>query len=208
MQQRWWIGVVAVVGIGLAILLFPRPDTGADIPPPDPSNTNPLDFDGEDELPKGAVRSPRAGNTPRPKVDPTRAAKGPNPAAKELQELRSSPTAVYAAKLTAPWSAMRYTLLNAGTEESKALADEINPVLSDLRTLRRDPNRKPFSEIEAAMQELDQKVAASEWAADETISTSLERHRALLVEFHQADAGGTPTEGQPEGEGEGAPQED
>ena len=34
MNQRWWIAIVGVVGIGLAFLLFPKPNTGEDIPDP------------------------------------------------------------------------------------------------------------------------------------------------------------------------------
>ena len=63
--------------------------------------------------------------------------------------------------------------------------------------MRRDPNAKPFSEVEALMNQVAEKVAASEWAEDETVATSLERHRLLLEEFHQEVAAGEQPQPQP-----------
>ena len=34
-MQRWMIGLVALVGVALAVLMFPSRDTGEDVPPAD-----------------------------------------------------------------------------------------------------------------------------------------------------------------------------
>lgn len=189
MQQRWWIAVVAVLGIGLAVLLFPRPDTGEDIPEADPTNTNPLDFEAN---PEGTVRPARAKQEKKRRKGAT----GPKPGMERIMELRNRPDAVFAGKLTAPWAAIRYTLMKQQDEDASILADEIGKVLADLQIARRDPTKtRAFDDLEENLAALEEKVLASPWADDETIAASLERQNNMLEEFHEADAKeGTPEE--------------
>src|SRR5688572_10794015 len=111
MKQRWWIAIVAVLGIGLAVLLFPRPDTGQDLPPAgeaNPANTDPLAFRGDDGPRNGA---PAAKTGKRQPGTPGGMRTGPKPGTSALQERRNRTEVVYASKLVTPFSAVRYTLL-------------------------------------------------------------------------------------------------
>ena len=58
MKQKWWLVAAGLVGIGLAILLFPKPDTGSSIPDPTPGRVS---FDAAPEL---ADNDQRAGQNP------------------------------------------------------------------------------------------------------------------------------------------------
>ncbi|HHO54204.1 MAG TPA: hypothetical protein ENK18_25875 [Deltaproteobacteria bacterium] len=200
MQQRWWIAVIAVLGIGLAVFLFPRPDTGEDIPEADPTNTNPLDFDAGSQ---GTVRPPRDQRASKPGKK-GKGVKGVKPGMERIMELRNRPDAVFAGRLTAPWSAIRYTLMQQQDEDASILADEIGKVLADLQIARRDPTKtRAFDELEDNLADLEEKVLASPWADDETIAASLDRQNSMLDSFHEADA-----KERGEGiEGEGSPEE-
>ena len=196
MRQRWWIGVVAVVGIVLAVLLFPRPDTGADIPTVDPTNKDPLDFGVERPTPAGP--GPRAG---RAQDVPDRIRTGPKPGSEALTAARNRPEIVYSGKIIAPWSAIRYVLLKVGTPEAKALADELGDgVMDDLRKIRTsDDPEGLWASTEPKMAETAAKLAASPWGSDETVVKSLERYQLLLKEFQEAKANGgvaPPAEGE------------
>ena len=197
MRQRWWIGVVAVVGIVLAVLLFPRPDTGADVPAVDPTNKDPLDFGVERPTP--AAAGPGAGARARAQNDPDRVMTGPKPGSEALTASRNRPEIVYSGKIIAPWSAIRYVLLKVGTPEAKTLADELGDgVMDDLRKIRtsEDPEGL-WASTEPKMAETAAKVAASPWGSDETVVKSIERYELLLKEFHEAKAnGGAPPEGE------------
>ncbi|MBX2803852.1 MAG: hypothetical protein KTR31_39615 [Myxococcales bacterium] len=188
-MQRWWIAIVAVVGIGLAILLFPRPDTGQDIPDVAPTNADAGDFDG-DGTPEPRLRKKGRKNNS--------VMEGHKEGLERLAEIRSRPDAVHAGKLTAPWSTIRYALMKANDDEANALADDIAKVLAPLQSARRDPTTgKPFEEMETTLKDLEQRVAASKWAEEESVSIALARHREILEEYHAAVAEGTAEEGTP-----------
>jgi hypothetical protein len=176
MNQRWWIAIVAIVGIGLAFLLFPRPDTGGDIPDPDPQN-QPF---------KGAKRDP---NQPRPPIPPDRVSTGPKPGMEELVAKRNRVEVVYATKLVTPFSAMRYTLSREGSPEAKALADEVAATMGELRTIRLDPDSMTWEEMQAKTDAMIAKVAASPYSKDPSITKSLERYKQFITEYEQAKSG-------------------
>lgn len=206
MRQRWWIAVVAVVGIGLAILLFPRPDTGEDIPAANPDNASPLDF-GNDAPPRRdrgdglTARAPGAegATTARPELDP-RLRGGPKPGTEALMEKRNRPEVVYASKLVTPFSAIRYTLMRLKDDPAAlALAEEVGAVSnSELRTIRLDPDTVTWDELEAKMQPAIDKVTASSYASDPTIAKALERYKQFVAEYHDAKAN-APKPGEAEG---------
>lgn len=202
MQQRWWIGVVAIVGIGLAILLFPRPDTGEEIPDADPTNIDPLDFSDKGELPPGSAINPRLAGKVRKTIDPDRKITGPKPGQEELIAKRNRPESVFAGKIVAPWSGIRYVLMKDASPEAITLSDEINLLMSDLRTLRQDPDAIPWADAEDKMNAAAEKVAASRFAADPTVTQGLERYKSILAEYHAAaaapPAGDTPEGATPE----------
>ena len=53
-KQKWWLIAAGLVGIGLAILLFPKPDTGSSIPDPTPGRVS---FDAAPEIVDGDQRA-------------------------------------------------------------------------------------------------------------------------------------------------------
>jgi hypothetical protein len=176
MNQRWWIAIVGIVGIGLAFLLFPRPDTGEDIPDPDPQN-QPF---------KNAKREP---GKPRAPIDPNRISTGPKPGMEELVAKRNRIEVVYATKLVTPFSAMRYTLSREGSPEAKALAEEIAATMGELRTIRLDPDAMTWTEMQTKTDAMIAKVVASPFASDPSITKSLERYKQFIAEYEQAKSG-------------------
>ncbi len=197
MNGRWWIAGVAVVGLVLAFLLMPRPDTGADIPDADPTNVDPANFKKDTELAPGTVVSPRASSRRRD-FDLDGAVTGVKPGTEEFIAKRNRPEIVYSGKIVAPWSAMKYVLLKDGSDEAKALADEIGTsIMAPLRGVRTsaDP-REAMDAIEPAMASMAVKVEASSWATDDTVAKSLARYHGYIEEYHQAlDSAGVPAQG-------------
>ena len=148
MNQKWWIAIVAVVGIGLAVLLFPRPNTGEPIPSSDPANVDPLNFKNGKNLAANGAVNPNTVGKPRPPVDPDSIRTGPKPGTETRAAMRNRPEAVYASKIITPFSAIRYTLLKENTEPAKALADEVAAVMNDeLRKIRLDPDAIPWADV-------------------------------------------------------------
>jgi hypothetical protein len=194
MKQRWWIAIVAVLGIGLAVLLFPRPDTGGQVPVGDAGGEPVVFEDGEapehgmSAVAPGArrVRPPEAGQK---RKRPT--AKPPS----VLRERRSRTEVIYASKLVTPFSAIRYTLMRMGDDAAaQALAEDVGVVLNgDIRTMRLDPDSTNWDDLQVKTDAAIAQVAASSFAKDPTISKSLERYQEFVAEYHEAKAsGGTP----------------
>ncbi|MEZ4237512.1 MAG: hypothetical protein R3F59_15475 [Myxococcota bacterium] len=191
MKQRWWIAIVAVLGIGLAILLFPRPDTGGTVQPP---------AEGEDGQP-AVVEAPQGGvaaTAPGAKRQGPRGGKGKRPAVKPpsvLQERRSRPEVIYASKIVTPFSAIRYTLSRMKDDPgAKALSDEVGKVANgEIRTMRMDPDSIDWDSLQRATDAVIQQVRQSPYASDPTIAKALERYGETVTEYHQTkENGGTP----------------
>lgn len=190
MQRRWWwIVLVALVGVSLAIVLLPRPDTGDDIAPP--------------PAPRAAQASERPAATPprgvtRPGEEPVDAVgvQAVRPELAAIREARNKPEVVYAGKVMGPWSAMRYVLLKDGSPEAKALGDEINTeVMAELRKIRTaDDPLTIWPVLEPKMDALAATIAESRWGSDESVVKSIERYRTTMQDFHDAQAGKGPAE--------------
>ena len=115
-------------------------------------------------------------------------------------EHRNRPEVIYSGKLIAPWAAVRYILLKDGSDDAKALADELNQgVLTDLRAIRtEEDSRAAMDALEPDMVAAREKVGASAWASDPTVAQALTRYDALLTEYHQAlDSQGVGTAPEP-----------
>lgn len=105
MQQRWWLLAVAVLGMGLAILLIPRPDTGEIPAAPTPTDPAP---------------APAPAPSARGDLIP-----GPPPGAEKVIAQRNRPSAKTARELAAPLGGVRYSLGKVGSEEAKQLSKDI-----------------------------------------------------------------------------------
>src|SRR5687767_14889111 len=104
-MKKWWLIGAGVVGIGLAVVLFPRPDTGAD-----PAVAEDPQFAGRAErLNNGVVRPGVDPATVRGRT-PVDQRNGPTPMAAENAKRRAMPEAVYAGRATAPLAMIRREL--------------------------------------------------------------------------------------------------
>ncbi|MCB9688543.1 MAG: hypothetical protein H6735_26130 [Alphaproteobacteria bacterium] len=195
MKGRWWIAVVAALGLVMAVLLMPKPNTGADV----------VRTDGGTPAPAGVAVEPgtvvRAnGGAPRPERDLSRMVTGQKPGMERFTERRNRPEVIYSGKLIAPWAAVRYVLLKDGSDDAKALADELNQgVLTDLRSIRtEEDSRAAMDALEPGMVTAAATVRASAWADDPTVTQAMSRYEALLAEYHQAlESQGVATEPAP-----------
>lgn len=208
-MQRWWLVGAGVIGIALAIVLFPRPDTGGVVPQPDPTNNQPLNFQRPSPDDPGTADDPLARKgLSRPGADPTKIRaihdrksikpeerNGPNPLAAESARKRSQPEAVYAGRASAPFTLIRRELLREDTDESRALAEEMTLLITDLRSQRRDPDSFEWGALETRMKESADKLRGTNYESNADIAQSLVRLDDILNEYHESAAqGGTPEE--------------
>jgi hypothetical protein len=185
MKQGWWIAIVAVVGVVLAFLLFPRPDTGAALPGASPDVAKP----GR-PTPAG---DQAAGETPRGAVDPSRVRTGIKPGQEGLVAKRNRPEVIYASKLVTPFSAIRYGLIKDGSEEAKTLVDHIATVMTALHDMRLDPDSMTWDELQAKTDAQIAEIKASKFATNDQVVKSLERYDQFITEYKTAkQAEGTP----------------
>lgn len=188
MQQRWWIAVVAALGIGLAVLLFWPPSDGGKVD--GATAGGPAGFEGGAPVNGAAAINPNVGGRrDRPPLAPP----GANltaPGEAEQVAKRARPESIYASKLVSPFSAIRYALAQKGTPEAKALIEEIGTMMGDLRTMRQEPDTMPWSALQAKTDGMVAKVAASPWGSDEIILKAVDRYQAFLAEYEVAKAAG------------------
>lgn len=206
MQQKWWLVAAGLVGIGLAVLLFPKPDTGGDIPDPTPGR---VDFNAAPEEEAGGAivenRGVDAEKVARPvsgrmrpmdrgqgltppivnanPADPDQLRRGPSPAALENVRLRSQPDAVFAGRAAAPISLIRRQLLLSDSEEAKDLGNEMAGLVSALREQRRDPRMHDFDVLLQQVAGYGDQVRTSDHMSDPQVAQSIERLDEVLAEY-------------------------
>ena len=149
-----------------------------------PTNVDPHDFGKEGTVRNPEVEQKRRG--PRGKA-------GLKPGSERLTELRSRPDAVFAGRFTAPWTAVRYTLIKEyqDDEEASALSEEVRAVLAKLQTGRRDPTKvAPLDETLAELTALEQKITDSHFIRNDTIAEAIRRHQLTVVEYNSEGGDG------------------
>jgi len=187
MSQRWWLVGVAVVGVVLAVLLVPRPDTGADIPDPDPTNTDPLDFKAPAPAPAPAPTPTPA--TPEPQEDygmrrtPPVKVEGeePNitPEQKAFIEKRNAPEPTAARAMVGPMGSIRRQLSIDGSDEAKAMIAKIAPVQAELSDIGQNPDTtNDLGTVVSRMDSVIGDVKTSKWYADPIVKSSVQRYEA------------------------------
>lgn len=125
----------AVIGVGLAFLLFQAPDTGGDMPVASVKTTT-------------AAPPPAVTPAPPPKVTVTPPPKKPErPVSpnRELEERRAQPDAVNAGTQAAAWTGIRREFLK--NEGDKGLSDKMADLIRQLRDARRNPDAADFGAI-------------------------------------------------------------
>src|SRR5688500_9844623 len=126
MKRNWWVAVVAVLGIGLAILLFPRPDTGAD-----PMTGRVV---RSDPSPQGGVASSSGAAEPRPRVErPLNMVPDTRPEALEYKARRATPESVYGNMLIGPVAGIKYSIkkVQPQTDEVPAIEAKIDALVTE-----------------------------------------------------------------------------
>ncbi|NCG17736.1 MAG: hypothetical protein GWP91_01820 [Rhodobacterales bacterium] len=194
MQQQWWLITAGFVGLGLAFILMPRPDTGESLEV-DPTNVAPLDFDGN-----AVVNDPKHISMNRTKsADPSKLRvtrrdqipiqkrMGANPVAAAQLKARSTPDAVYAGRVSGPLAGARRQLMLMEDEDAKAHGESLAQIILDLRALRRTPDEYEWAPIQAEVQAfLDAMNARPDWLEDSIINQVVVNVEKLLVEHEEA----------------------
>lgn len=161
-MKRWWIWLAAaVVGVVLAVLLIPSPDTGGDLaerperlPRIEPEEAAaPADEDWH------PVRT-RPGLEPRPEPE-TRPDRTPpdgpvgNPISTALEEARQEPEVRALLRTTSTWTQVK-RLLHGHDEDPliPPLIDQTAQLVRDLRQDAMDPYTLEYAEYDRRMREL------------------------------------------------------
>lgn len=183
MQQRWWLVGVAGVGIVLALLLVPRPDTGGELPPPvdpdlhvdGPATPSPNPAPNE----PGPRRASRGGEeTERPSADELSPV--PSPAAQEHWEKRNAPIPTAAREIVAPWGAIRREMVLAETDEGQSLIAKIAPPQAQLVAIGnlRDDGSADLASIVRELDSVAAEVKSSSFADNPMVATSIQRYES------------------------------
>lgn len=163
-MQKWWIGVVGVAAVVLAVLLIGSPDTGADVNERELTVPEATDGDGSgDELVRSEHRKNRSpaavpldeNGQPLPKGSPMAA----NPKARAVMLRRQAPESQWAARTMAPWTQIRREV--AKQDPEAPLIETVQSLLDEMRALRRDPATRDFDTIMAQQAEAVDAVRAS-----------------------------------------------
>lgn len=206
-MKRIWIPVAGVVGIGLALLLIPRPDTGGDVPEADLGSVEgPTTFVNPKEARAAARAKAREEReaaaargepvAPAPSSEPG----GPDPLGlqerrvrpevAERQHQRLRPEYVMANKTSTPWTVARGEIgisqpADAGRER---LLEDIDLLLSDLEVIKQDPNKWDWATIEARQRNLMTSVERSGRMTDDIRSAfgTLNQHLGSYGEAQKA----------------------
>jgi len=191
MSQRWWLIGVAIVGVILAVLLVPRPDTGVDIPDADPANTRPLDFKAN------PVAAPPPAPSPSPVREytedepfglksrpPEREAvpddeKNLSPEQKAFIEARMAKDPTAARAMVGPIGGIRRQLHVDGSDEAKALIARIAPVQAELSDIGQQPGSEgDIQDVVGRMDSLMDEVKSSKWYSDPLVKSSVGRYES------------------------------
>lgn len=201
MQQKWWLVAAGVVGIGLAVLLFPRPDTGGPpstpparhvasegVPVPRPAlEALPGDPAGNGPRVRAVTRRDEATAPLRPELAVER--NGPNPIA-ALNMKNVTPEAIHAGRAAGPWTVIRRQLLRMeGDPDAQAFSEQFAPMVEQLRTLRTDPESADYAQLEEQQRKyLDVVKSNPAWMSDEIVKASVERLELIHDAYHEAIA--------------------
>ena len=202
-MQRWWLVVAGVVGIGLAVLLVPRPDTGDDVSDRPVASVMPgAPARADDGEPTLVGRSPvREGQPTALGPDGTPLFETPgmvgtgkepslNPRAARLSARMDTPEGRYAGKALAPWTQVR-RLIAMKTTDAGELGTDVERMVEDMRTMLRDPPGTDAADIEKRQVEIIAEIRESTYH-DEEVEKMLTLIETRLDEY-RADRDGTAT---------------
>jgi hypothetical protein len=127
-----------------------------------------------------------------PAVHPDRLSTGPRPDAAEYLANKATPEATTANMLIGPVSSFKYTIRKQGppTDEVPEIEEKVDATVAELRAVREDPDARPWTDIEASVQELLTMVTESSYGSNPDVVRSVDRAKMLLAQYH---TGPTPT---------------
>jgi hypothetical protein len=208
-MKRWWIAVVAVLGVALGLLLMPRPDTGGAIP--DRKGVK-LEGDGfkagNDSQPMTVA--PTGGGTDLGDHPSTVAPPEPNAEYMAAQARMNTPETNAARLVSSGWSHVRMGLgYHKDEPAAAALLADVDALNSDLRDMRRDPSKFDWTAMEARQTDLIGRIRSSAYAADcaegtKTVETRLQQYHDGTLPVVGAAATGEMAPPAPPGTGPGA----
>lgn len=189
------IGGAGVVGILIAFLVFPSPDTGGDVPdrviaaqteaPSTPGMELPTEVEEGNGMATRPMLTPTTGSrTLNPSEFPRGTVEnGVNPLAAGLIEHKNTPDAIFAGRFSGPWTLLRRDLLRQ--EGAEEVAGRVNELVGDLREARRDPEKADFTTLDQRQRQLLAELRGSMWVNDD-VSRNLDRIDQLLAEWDES----------------------
>jgi len=197
-MKRWWLWLVAaVLGIGMAVLVIPRPDTGGDvaerptklprlkgtdIPQPGDADWHPvLTRPGTEEGGEEAGRT----FSSEPREPTTEGVGHGNPYSMSLAEARRAPHIQALTRSSTPWRQIARVLKakpdDPTATEMAALADQL---VDELREARRHPDDVDYDGYEARQQELIGTIRQTH-LVDEDIERALAFAEQIMSDYRQ-----------------------
>ncbi len=207
MQKKWIAAIAGVVGIGIAVVMIPMPDTGGDVPDyvspevdvsdleaaPPPADDAPLerapvatdvaaDPTGS-VVDASAVPVARVGVKARPgaRVSGQPIPGAINPVAEERADLlHSSPEGQAALTMAAPWAEIGRVASAAGDAE---LAEAASGLAESVRDWRRELDFEAFPELVATQRDMLRELRQSGKAQDPEYAASVDALAMTIREF-------------------------
>lgn len=201
-MKRWWIAVVAVLGVALGLLLIPRPDTGKAV-----SDRGEVKLDGPafhasaDTDPMGAPGAAEPTKAAPPPLRPgvgTPTVPDVNPEYAAAQAAMNTPEAAAARYVSTGWSHIRLALgAHQGDPKAQALIAEVDQMNSDLRDMRRDPAKWSWPDLEKRQNDLLSEIQSSGYGSEtrdgvQTVQTRLKQYHDGTI---PADTAGPAAQG-------------
>ncbi len=164
---------VGIVAITMAILLFPRPDTGGELtasaPVPEAVAVTEAD-------PTPADLSPAVAEAPRRSAVEMRRTKSDAMAA--AAERLAAPEAEAARELGSAIGAARFTLRAMKTPGALALSNGLVPGQQQLAAIRRAPDAESFADALNSIDTALEAIRTSEYADNPDVAASIARYDA------------------------------
>lgn len=197
-MKRWWlIGVAGVLGIGLAVLFIPRPDTGGDAPDraqhlPRLQGSDIPPVTGEEDWHPDRVRQEgeegdEGGSERVARIAPAERRTGGagegNPLSQATMEARNTPEVRSITRAATPWTQITRLLRGAeGNPLAEGLADQSHQLVKDLRDARREPWDLDYQEYVSRQKALAGAIRQS-GAVDPEMEKALNRVDQIMREY-------------------------
>jgi hypothetical protein len=153
------VAVAALVGVGIALVMFGSPDTGADVDDLTPRTPSTI-----------AAAPPSAAATPPPAPTPPAARPTSVEEKQALNDARrerlAQPSVVKSSRAIVLWSGIRRQLIINGSDAARGHVQSVDDLVSKLREVRHDPEMN-LDGIRTAAEKLETHLRGSDVADKE-----------------------------------------